>query len=139
MLIGGKKDTEIMKSRPKVCIDLDGTIANDSIGYQGFDIIGNPIPGAKEFVNELAKLAEIIIFTCRCGSDLHPKIAPYLLVNKVKKWLDDNGFIYDHIWTENGKPIADAYVDDRGVSCQPQNDKLAYVNAMIEVKKLCNQ
>jgi hypothetical protein len=57
---------------------------------------------------------------------------------QVKEWLDKHGFAYDRIWTEQGKPIASAYVDDRGVACRPEEDGVkAFKLAHESINKLC--
>ena len=35
-------------------------------------------------------------------------------------WIDENGFAYDEIYAGRGKPTANAYIDDRAISCRPQ-------------------
>ena len=102
-----------------VCVDLDGVLADFSGGWQGIDVIGDPIPGAVEFVKPLSELADVLIFTTRCSVDIQ-KLAPHLLRRPVQEWLDRNGFVYADIWTGRGKPIASAYIDDRAVHCAPQ-------------------
>lgn len=124
--------------RPTICIDLDGTLAKYD-KWKGLDDIGEPIDGAVEFVNGLAEWANIIIFTVRCSTEHYPNQANYMLVNRVKIWLDKYGFKYDHVWWEAGKPSADAYVDDRSVSCRPREDRNAYRKAMLDINFLCKR
>ena len=104
--------------RRTVCLDLDGTLAYYD-GWDGLDKIGDPIPGAVEFTKKLSEYYEIIIFTCRCTKELH-RIGTNLMSKYVKDWLDKHGFAYDDIYVGQGKPVADAYIDDRAVSCRPQ-------------------
>ena len=105
--------------RPIVCVDLDGVLADYSDGWKGVEYFGNPIPGAVEFTRQLAVFADIVIFTCRCSPEVQrvPVAGVHLLVNRVREWLDANGFVYHEIYSGVGKPFANAYVDDRAVFC----------------------
>lgn len=116
-----------------VCIDLDGVLADYSEGWKGVDHIGEPIPGAQEFVKRVREIAEVVIYTTRCNEEVNKPEKAHLLRNRVAAWLDKHGFEYDHVYAEQGKPIAVAYIDDRAVPCAPQaKDMLAgctYANA----------
>ncbi len=98
-----------------ICVDMDGVLADYSKGWQGIDIIGDPIPGAVEFTRELSKVADVVIFTCRCTEEMQGRngAKAHLLRNIVRAWLDTHGFVYADIYVGQGKPIASAYVDDR--------------------------
>ena len=136
-----------------VCIDLDGTLAQWD-GWKGLDHIGDPFPGAVEFVNKLSKKYRIVIYTCRCKyqsdfmeteiikecDDKVPQqdIKIYL-INKVKDWLHKHGFIYDHVYSGHGKPSATAYIDDRAAECNPQTNSMntmVWYNVMNRIEQL---
>lgn len=105
-----------------VCLDLDGTLADYSKGWQGVDKIGDPIPGAVDFTKRLALHAKIVIWTTRCKGKMFDRDEdPKVLRQIVKNWLDKHGFAYDEIDIDQGKPIAVCYVDDRAVNCRPQS------------------
>ena len=106
--------------RKTICVDLDGTILQYS-GWKGVDHFENPFPGAKEFLTELNKFAEIIIFTCRCNPEINKPEKTNLLRNRVADYLDKHELPYDDIWIKEGKPIAHAYIDDRAVICKDGN------------------
>ncbi|KAA0888751.1 hypothetical protein [Oryzomonas rubra] len=106
------------ESQNTVCVDFDGVIADYSQGFQGADIFGAPIkdPGtgltAADVLSELkANGWKVIIFTTRQDT---PALRDYLAMAGVP---------YDEINTNSdqpegtnpGKPIADAYLDDRAV------------------------
>jgi len=38
---------------------------------------------------------------------------------------------YDEIYTGQGKPIAQAYIDDRGINCNPAQDSMAYEKVLL--------
>ena len=95
-----------------ICFDFDGVLAAYDEWENGK--IGDPLPEGIR----LAQLCEkqgykIVINTCRthpqhgAGNQREQFLA-------IKKWLYDNKVSYD--WVEmKGKPIADVYVDDRGL------------------------
>ena len=114
-----KKKTKKKKRTKSVCVDLDGVLARYD-GWKGLEHFGEPIPGALEFCRDLARDYRVIVFSSRThdeeGRDLDEA------VRLVGAWLDKHGFVYDEIYTGAGKPFASAYVDDRGISCRPQDD-----------------
>ena len=129
------------RSRPeskkgKVCIDLDGVLAHYQ-GWQGHDVIGEPIDGAVEFTRKVAKFATITIHTARLrgDEDKDTKIESFL-----RAWLEENQFAFDEIHTGVGKPSADAYIDDRAIGCQPQEQGLAaYEAAELRARQLADK
>ena len=117
-------------TKPTICLDLDGTLATYN-GWQGIETIGEPIQGAVAFTHELARFARIVIYTTRTkeypvrssvtsgASD--PDYRPVLvLVDIVREWLDRHDFAYDEIYCGQGKPFSVAIIDDRAVTCRPQ-------------------
>lgn len=95
-----------------ICIDFDGVISS-YFSWQGRGKFGDILPGCKEAMLRLkAEGWVIIIYTTRSELDL------------IGKYLYDGGIIFDSINynPENaelgcnlGKPLADVYLDDRGV------------------------
>ena len=120
-----------------VAIDLDGTIA--SWGHEGYHV-GEWIEGAQDALRTLlGEGHRLIIHTCRvtwpAGGEWKAVadflrtggFVPALVVtedDQRQKWvyvdedfadsLDNNAQVIG-IWLGKGKPIADAYVDDRGI------------------------
>lgn len=96
--------------KPLVCVDFDGTIARYD-GWKGVDVLGDPIPGAKEGLEWLRERGnQICIWTTRGNKD------------KIQEWLEDNQMpfdfindapVYDH--QNPGKPPAKYFIDDRAV------------------------
>ncbi len=111
-----------------VAVDLDGVLAQYD-GWKGDEHIGEPIPGAVAFVNKLSEFANVTVHTARM----------YTSHDLVRKWLDEHGFRYANVWAGNGKPIASAYVDDRAVSCIPENgnEKRSYDQVLRRCLSLC--
>lgn len=120
-----------------VAVDLDGVLARYD-GWKGVDHIGEPIPGARAFVRVLRQQFEVVVYTTRCNAELNREGAE-LLRNRIRHWLEAHGFEYDHIHAEQGKPPATAYIDDRAVSCRPQdyeNPVDAFADAIWEAREL---
>ncbi len=95
--------------------------------------------GAVQFTKDLAEDFDLVIHTCRCNPEMHKPLAVHLLVNRVRDWLDEHGFVYHDIYAGTGKPIASAYVDDRAVVCRPRDNGAAdFVAAKHAVRELTN-
>jgi len=118
--------------RMTVCVDLDATLAFYN-GWKGVDHIGHLLPGAKEFMDELHKYSEIIIFTCRCHQDIHVGDLDQSK-EAIKKWLDENEIPYDEIYSGQGKPIADLYIDDKAFEIGPHATRDEFSMAIETIK-----
>jgi hypothetical protein len=103
-----------------IALDVDAVLARYD-GWQGIEHIGEPLPGAVAFSQRLAERYEVLIYTTRCANVLGRQEAPERLKGIVKAWLDKHGFAYHDIWAGQGKPIFFATVDDRAISCRPQD------------------
>lgn len=117
------------------CVDLDGTLAEED-GPFDIDKIGRPFPGAREFLAELQKRGEVVIFTCRCCGGQHGKFKLARALRTVREWLEENDMPYNHIWTseDGSKPIAQAYIDNKAVPCDPGKAReAAYKQALLRV------
>jgi hypothetical protein len=127
------------QGRPRVCVDLDGVLADRTYG-RGADDLGDPVDGAVEFTRALAEQADIVIFTARLTLRAdRPEAAVRKAEARIRDWLDQHGFAYREIATGVGKPLASAYVDDRAVGCRPLDDGLkAFERALDDVRRLCD-
>lgn len=117
----------VMNKNRTVTIDFDGTIHKYN-GWKGLGVLDEPIPGAVEFVNGLYEKYKIVIWTCRLDHR-----------GGVTNWLQKHGFKYDELLTEEKstpKIKALAYVDDRAVSCRPQENVNAYADALVQIERL---
>ncbi len=100
----------------KIAIDFDGTIATIKPHPQ----IGELIPHADRVIRKLKNYgAEIIIWTCRSGSD----------EIKVKNFLMEHNIPYDKFnenlqssieeFKDNSRKVhADIYIDDKSLHCK---------------------
>jgi hypothetical protein len=128
------KELSLMKKT--VAVDLDGVLAQYN-GWKGIEHIGDPIEGAKEFIETLLENFVVLIHTTRCSQTSNQGYTEFELYQYIQNWLDKHKFPHGiEIWTREGKPIATAYVDDRAVSCVPQVDPLAFTNALEWVQDL---
>ena len=128
--------------KKSIAVDLDGTLIQYD-EWKGVDHFGDPIPGAVEFTKKLGEIFDVIIYTTRCCEEVNKPEKAHLLVNRVRRYLDNHGFHYDHIWSEQGKPLTVAFIDDRGIRCEPQKaddprdvyaDTLAFAITQLDVK-----
>ena len=128
--------------KAKVCVDLDGVLAQN-IGATSLAEIGDPVDGAIEFTRELSNFAEIIVLTSRLSQDnpagRQSSAEQRKAVTRIEDWLNEHGFAYDRVHAGQGKPAANAYIDDRGVSCRPMDDGVAaFQQALKLTERLCN-
>jgi adenylyl-sulfate kinase len=95
-----------------VCIDFDGVI-NNYKGYKGVGIFEEPIKGVSENMKKLKKHGwKIIIYTTRNET---LDIENYLKKHDIPfDEININSEQFPH--TNRGKPYADVYVDDRGIT-----------------------
>ena len=130
---GGRK----RKGKANICVDLDGVLAQYD-GWEGIDVIGDPIDGAVEFTRRLAKFARITIHTSRLQGD--PKGGLDSIEKRIHQWLDQHQFAYDDVYSGSGKPPAHAYIDDRAISCLPQEQGVtAYAAAELRALQLADR
>ncbi len=120
--------------KARVCVDLDGVLVQRSAGSRKTSF-GKPIDGAADFMKDLAEKAEIVIFTSRLTVENMAEKAE--IKELIASWLQENNIPFDDIHAGTGKPMAIAYVDDRGVSCRPEEDGVqAFKSAMSGIEKL---
>jgi len=138
-----KKKTPAKKQKPRVCVDLDGVLAKYD-GFKGLDRIGPPLPGALEFAESLAKIADIVIFTSRCSMDLgtetsDSRVSPGQMRIRVIEWLEKHKVPYVDVYVGQGKPRVAAFIDDRAISCNPQKDMKAFGEALKSTRSLISR
>jgi len=124
--------------KKSVAVDLDGVLLKYD-GWKGLEHLGEPIVGAKEFLEKLREDFYAILHTTRLAPKFNDRPDQSYLYRVVSHWMDSCGLPYDELWVDKGKPLAIAYVDDRAVSCRPQDDHgeaYAYIGALREIQKL---
>jgi hypothetical protein len=95
------------KSKPTVCIDFDGVIAQ----YERYHpyVVGEPMPGAVEWVKKIAESASVYVLSARAS---HPNAVKW-----IEDWLTRHGIPFDKV--SNIKPPAVCYIDDRAIPFDP--------------------
>ena len=96
-----------------VCFDFDGVLAEYDEWKDGE--IGKPIPEGVVLANGCRAMGyKIVISTCRTHQIHGGLIGQITQAQMIQNWLNENKVPFD--WIEmDGKPIADVYVDDRGL------------------------
>lgn len=110
-----------------VCIDFDGVLAKYD-GWKGSSVVGEPFEGVRDFMFKLKKQFKVVVHTTR-ANDLDGYLA-------VRNFLKKNKIPYDTI---EPKPIAVAYIDDRGINCDPSKDPNAYALSLNKLSELVPQ
>ena len=105
-------------------VDLDGTLAEYN-GFQGHDLIGEPVPAMKERVMRWHDAGiKVKIFTARVGGDDDDGIAGVARARfYIAKWLDENGFPPFEITCKKDYCMVELY-DDRCVQVEFNTGKL---------------
>src|SRR5688572_18850256 len=108
-----------------LAIDFDHTICDSSNIPEGHKM-GPPLPGAVAALNKLKAAGHtIIIHTCRANDGAKA-------IKVVEDWLKYFNASYDVVWsaTLNGaKPVADVYIDDKGLHFQTWDQTLQELEA----------
>lgn len=92
--------------RKSVAVDFDGVIHSYVSGWEGADVISDaPVPGAIDFLNELAEHFTVVIFTTRAAHEGAPEA--------ISDWLTEHGFSPDSYTITATKGPAIFYLDDR--------------------------
>lgn len=132
------------EKRKSVCVDLDGVIAHYE-GWKGVKTIGDPIPGAREFLQRLIQNYNVVIHTTRAN----PVINKEELLKYAEKyglglsslqcarmiltrWFRKHNMPYSSIWTGHGKPKAMAYIDDRALGCTSNDPDYFVIVRLLE-------
>lgn len=114
-----------------VCVDLDGTLLYYTNWFSMDGRLGKPRPGAREFLINIRKFARVIIFTAR----LAKKYQSDETFDQIKSWLELYNLSYDEIYVGQGKPIAEAFVDDRAISIPKNPVESDFDKALIQMKR----
>lgn len=97
-----------------LAVDLDGTIFK-KVPWQGIHHFGKPEKKVKDCLKFLrAHGFEVLIHSTRLNGALSDSPLPFLKMN-VEAVLAVHRIPYDNIFTGQGKPLAEFFVDDRAV------------------------
>lgn len=112
-----------------ICLDFDGVIHDDYLGFHDGTIYGNPIEGSIFAITELSKKYKIIIYTCKANPD-RPIINNKTGIELIWDWLEKHnikGNIFDITYK---KPIALIYIDDKAVRFENWTDTFKLLNTL---------
>jgi len=115
--------TEINKT---LAVDFDATIAHFD-HYRGLKHIGAPLEENIKILRWLhSQGVRILIHSCRMNGQWD-RVEYERVKANLESWLREHDVPYDHICgTEDGKPFAHAYWDDRAVPIRPNNTSPIY-------------
>jgi hypothetical protein len=96
-----------------LCIDFDGVIHNDNLGFHDGTCYGDPIPGSLDSIKMLSTQFRIVIFTAKAKPD-RPLVNGLTGTQLVWDWLGKHGI--DNCVSEvtSEKPRGFLYIDDNG-------------------------
>lgn len=105
-----------MEYKPTVVFDFDGVIHSYQSGWQGADIVTDPVvPGIREVIEQLRERGyKVVVVSTRCVS-LNG-------MGAVRQYLRQHDIIVDDVMAE--KPPAICYVDDRAICFKGETDTL---------------
>lgn len=92
--------------KPILSLDFDGVIHWYRHGWKGISIIDDePVPGAKEFIENAQNYFKIVVFSSRSSSESG--------IEAMKKWMNEHGF--PEVEFPREKPKAFLFIDDRNI------------------------
>ena len=103
-----------------LCIDFDGVIHDNNLGFHDGRCYGKPIEGAIESLNNLSKKYDITIYTCKANPD-RPLIDGKTGTELIWDWLEKHNakqYVKD---ITVYKPNAVAYIDDKAIRFENWN------------------
>ena len=103
-----------------LCLDFDGVIHNDYLGFYDGTIYGNPIDGSIEAIIELSKKYKIVIYTCKANPN-RPLVNDKTGTELIWEWLDSHNIKNCVSDVTYNKPTAIAYIDDKAIKFENWN------------------
>lgn len=98
----------------QIAVDFDKVIHASSRGYHDGTIYDNPLPGARDALEMLARHYQVVVYTCKARSD-RPLVQGKTGVQLVWDWLEQNDLAQFVHEVASEKPRAVAYIDDKAV------------------------
>ncbi len=98
-----------------IAVDFDGVLNSYASGFQGNTLFPDPpVPGAIEWLEEMAKHFKVIIHSARLSDDEGDW--DWAALHNMRKWLEFNGVsgVTMNRLDFAQKPKALVYIDDRG-------------------------
>ncbi len=112
-----------------IAIDFDGTIVEHR-----FPEIGEPVPGAIEWIKKIKEAGAILIlWTVRSDGERYGDV-----LTQAKNYCEENGLKFHFVnqspekWSDSNKAYANIYIDDAGFGCPliepPERGRRPYVD-----------
>ena len=112
-----------------ICLDFDGVIHKNNLGFHDGTIYGTPIEGALDYVKKLSEHYKIIIYTCK-ANPRRPLINGNDGIQLIWEWLEKykiKNCIYDITFY---KPNAIAYIDDKAIKFENWQQTYQEINLL---------
>lgn len=112
-----------------ICVDFDGVIHENNLGFHDGTIYGNPIEGAIDYVKKLSERYKIVIYTCKANPK-RPLINGKSGAELIWEWLQKHelkDYIHDITFC---KPNAIAYIDDKAIKFENWKQTYQEINSL---------
>lgn len=109
--------------KKNLCIDFDGVIHNNHLGFHDGSIYGNIIEGSQEALKKLSKKYDLIIYTCKANPE-RPLVNGKTGIDLIWDWLNQHNLSQYITSITHEKPTAIAYIDDKAIKFENWNDCL---------------
>jgi FMN phosphatase YigB (HAD superfamily) len=98
----------------QIGIDFDGVIHKNSKGFYDGTIYDEPVPGAKEALEEISKKYKIVVFSAKARKD-RMLINGKTGVELIWEWLEEHNMSQYISEVTAEKPRAVCYIDDKAI------------------------
>ena len=98
----------------QIGIDFDGVIHKNSKGFYDGTIYDEPVPGAKEALEEISKKYKIVVFSAKARKD-RMLISGKTGVELIWEWLEEHNMSQYISEVTAEKPRAVCYIDDKAI------------------------
>tara|TARA_Y100000296_G_scaffold84928_1_gene119582 strand:- start:217 stop:597 length:381 start_codon:yes stop_codon:yes gene_type:complete len=98
----------------QIGIDFDGVIHKNSKGFYDGTIYDEPVPGAKEALEEISKKYKIVVFSAKARKD-RMLINGKTGVELIWEWLEGHNMSQYISEVTAEKPRAVCYIDDKAI------------------------
>ena len=112
-----------------LCIDFDGVIHNDNLGYHDGTCYGDPMPDSLESVRELSKRYRLVIFTAKAKPD-RPLVNGKTGTELVWEWLRKHAIDDCFADVTSEKPRGFLYIDDNGYRFEHWSDTITFIESL---------
>jgi hypothetical protein len=106
--------------RPIICVDFDGCIHSNDLGYIDGTLYGDIVPGFFDWFFKIQQTFRPVIFSTRCGDPQQLEAMTEWFRHQYDIWVEISGVIEDRpaIEVTAIKIPAMHYIDDRAIRFQ---------------------